>query len=206
MDISYQLLDSICASIYWKNLEGIYLGCNRYMLTMAGLSNREDIVGKTDYDLPWRKQANKIREIDKLVIQNNKTYEVEESPLIEENLIKTFLSSKTPLIGENNIVIGVVGVSIDITEKKKLEELLKNTEKALIESTTLKERFLRNISHEIRNPLQAFVGTAEVLEEQWNKFSEEQRCESVKLIASSSKRLATLVINTFDLSFRAHRS
>jgi two-component system aerobic respiration control sensor histidine kinase ArcB len=200
MDINYQLLDNIVASIYWKNLGGVYLGCNKYMLAMAGLQNREQIVGKTDYDLPWRKQANKIRDIDQLVVQNNKTYELEENPLVHEGVLKTFLSSKTPLKEDDGTIIGIVGVSIDITEKNRLEELLKETEKSLEESRTIKERFLKNISHETRNPLQAFVCTAELLEEKWDTFSDKERYESVKLIATSSRRLVTLVTNTFDLS------
>jgi PAS domain S-box-containing protein len=200
MDINHQLLDSIAASIYWKDLSGVYLGCNKYMLMMTGLESKDQIIGKTDYALPWRKQANKIKEIDKLVVENNKTYELEENPLVHDGTTKNFLSSKTPLLGDNNEVVGVIGVSIDITEKKKLEDLLRHTQESLEKSMNIKERFLKNISHETRNPLQAFVGSAEILEEKWDVFSDEQRYKAVKLIASSSRRIATLVNNTFDLS------
>ncbi len=199
-NINYQLLDSIGASVYWKDLEGIYLGCNKYMLLMAGFETREQIIGKTDYQLPWRKQANKIRDIDRLVIETGKTYELEESPLVESGVMKTFLSSKTPLIGDDDKITGIIGVSIDITEKKKLESMLKSTEDFLIESLAIKERFLKNINHETRNPLQAFVCSAEVLVDSWEKFNDKQRYDAVKSIATSSRRLAKMVTNTFDLS------
>ena len=62
-----QLFDKIEGSIYWKNLSYQYVMCNEYMLNMAGLK-KEEIIGITDYCLPWKKEANKIREIDELVI------------------------------------------------------------------------------------------------------------------------------------------
>lgn len=200
MNINYQLLDSINASIYWKDTEGTYLGCNKYMLSIAGLSTRDELIGKTDYQLPWRKQANKIQDTDSLVIENNKTYELEESPEVENGVVRTFLSSKTPFRNNRDKVIGVIGVSIDITEKKKIEALLKSTEDLLIESSTLRERFLKNIDHETRNPLQALVCSAEVLEDSWDKLSDKQRYEAIKLISTSSRRLEKMVTKTFDLS------
>ena len=42
----YLIIDAVDASIYWKDLNGRYLGCNKYMLNMAGVVNRTDILGK----------------------------------------------------------------------------------------------------------------------------------------------------------------
>jgi K+-sensing histidine kinase KdpD len=97
-------------------------------------------------------------------------------------------------------VIGVIGISIDTTEKAIIEETLKHTEHLLEKSITVKNRFLRNISHEVRNPLQAFVTTAESLADNWNSFSDQDKFEAVQLIANSARRLSNMVINTFDLS------
>ncbi|MGI4775577.1 MAG: histidine kinase dimerization/phospho-acceptor domain-containing protein [Janthinobacterium lividum] len=52
---------------------------------------------------------------------------------------------------------------MDITEKKKIQDLLERTETLLEKSSSIKERFLSNLNHEIRNPLQAFVATSEAL-------------------------------------------
>lgn len=120
------------ASIYWKNLAGAYLGCNKYMLNMAGLESIDQIIGKTDFEMPWQKQAPKIRELDQLVISDGKTYEFEESPTLHNGLIQTFLSSKTPLLDKNNEIIGIIGVSIDITEKKESQQILIDTDRLYI--------------------------------------------------------------------------
>jgi PAS domain S-box-containing protein len=200
MDINYQIIDATLASIYWKDINGVYLGCNKYMVEMAGLENRNQIIGKTDYDLPWKKQADKIREFDQLVINNNKTYKLEENPKIHNGITKSFLSSKTPLLNEAGKIIGIIGVSIDITDKKEVEQILELTERHLEKSLTFKERFLRNLSHETRNPLQAFVVSAEVLADKWDHIDDKQKYEAMLSIASSSRRLANFVNNTFDLS------
>ncbi|MGI4775578.1 MAG: PAS domain-containing protein [Janthinobacterium lividum] len=79
--VNLQLIDVIPVSIYRKDLDGTYLGCNKYMLEMAGLDSRDQLVGKTDYQLLWKKQANRIREIDQLVTSTKKPYEIEERPI-----------------------------------------------------------------------------------------------------------------------------
>ncbi|RYE06139.1 MAG: PAS domain S-box protein [Rickettsiaceae bacterium] len=198
--VDFQLIDVIPVSIYWKDLDGTYLGCNKYMLEMAGLSCRSQLLGKTDHQLPWSKQATKIREIDQLVINTKRSHKIEENPTTSDGLIKTFLSSKSPLRNNEGYIIGVIGISIDITEQKEIQDLLQKTEALLEKSSTIKERFLRNLNHEIRNPLQAFVVTAETLADEWNKFDDIRRKKSVTEIAVSARRLTTFVINTFDLS------
>lgn len=47
-EIDYQILDAVEASIYWKDLDGRYLGCNKYMANIVGLSTQE-IIGQTDF-------------------------------------------------------------------------------------------------------------------------------------------------------------
>ena len=54
--IDHQIIDALDASVYWKDLSGKYLGCNKYMEQMAGLS-RDQIIGNTDYFFSWRYQA-----------------------------------------------------------------------------------------------------------------------------------------------------
>lgn len=197
---SDRLIDAVAVSIYLKDLQGVYLTCNQYMLDMAGLGSKDQIIGKTDYDLPWSRQADKIRIIDQAVIQQNKQFQVEEQPEIYNGHFKTFLSTKSPFVNSKNEIIGVIGVSIDITEQRKLQETLALTEKSLEKSSTIKERFLRNVSHETRNPLQGLVGIAESLSRSWDRFDDTRRKELIDSVALSARRLVTFITNTFDLS------
>ena len=115
--MNYQIIDALDASVYWKDLSGKYLGCNKYMEQMTGLS-RDQIIGNTDYFLSWKDDANRLKEIDQLVVANCKKYEVEERALVDGGIYKVYLSSKSPLFDENGVIVGVIGVSIDITHNK----------------------------------------------------------------------------------------
>ena len=136
--MDYKLIDSLDASVYWKDLSGKYLGCNKYMEKMAGLS-RNQIIGNTDYFLPWKDQAHIFQQIDRLVIDKCEKYEVEERPLINNGTYKTYLSSKSPLINENGKIIGIIGVSIDVTDNKKFKQ-----DEEVIDKNQNSSEFLKN--------------------------------------------------------------
>lgn len=50
------ILDTIPQHVYWKDSNLVYLGCNRNFARIAGVDSPENIIGKTDYDLPWNKE------------------------------------------------------------------------------------------------------------------------------------------------------
>ncbi|HJK87198.1 MAG TPA: tRNA-dependent cyclodipeptide synthase [Candidatus Megaira endosymbiont of Nemacystus decipiens] len=198
-NIDYQILDAIEASIYWKDLNGRYLGANKYMLRMSGMT-REKLIGSTDYLLPWKNEANKLQEVDKLVIDTQKRYEFEEMITIINGMKKFFLSSKSPLFDTKNNVIGVIGVSVDITHNKKFENEFAKTEKSLNEYSSIKTRFLKNISHEARIPMGSVMSISESLHSNWDKFDDKLKKENIDLIFKESKRLSQFILNTFDMS------
>lgn len=197
-DIDYQILDAVEASIYWKDLDGKYLGCNKYMENMVGLS-KNDIIGQTDYFLSWKNEASKLREVDQLVTSDRKRYEFEEI-VKTANETQIFLSSKSPLFNNMNEVIGIVGVSVNVTNNKKFKLEFEKTEKALNEYLKIKKRFLQNISHEARVPLNSVVAIVESLVLDWNKYTDQQKKENIDLVYKESQRLSQFILNTFDMS------
>ena len=65
------VLDSIPSAVFWKDRDSIYLGGNRTWLEAAGLKSLGEVVGKSDYDLPWEKdQSDSFRENDKRVMES----------------------------------------------------------------------------------------------------------------------------------------
>lgn len=192
--IEHQVLDAVEASIYWKDKYGKYLGCNKYMAAMANMK-KEDIIGKTDYELPWKDKADQIKKIDELVMKNDRHYEVE-----EETLNRVYLSSKSPLRDKNNNVSGVIGASIDITHNKKFEKQFLKTENNLNEYLQIKERFLRNVSHEARIPMGSVLSLLESLNDNWSSYNDDFKKEAIDTIFQEAGRLSQFLINTFDMS------
>jgi DNA-binding NarL/FixJ family response regulator len=118
----YSIIDHVHASIYFKNLKGIYLGCNRYMLQMLNVNDRSLVIGETDYDLSWSDKAEEITRNDKIAIKNG-TYSIEESFINDKREHRVYLTEKSRLLDDNGKIIGVMGTSVDITSQKEADAL-----------------------------------------------------------------------------------
>ncbi|MBE0570713.1 MAG: PAS domain S-box protein [Ignavibacteriaceae bacterium] len=124
------ILDNIPQRIFWKDLDSRYLGCNKNFAKDAGLSKPSDLIGSTDYDMPWKSaEADYYRSIDYEVMKNDKpTYHLIEPQTHLDGQISWLETNKIPLHDELGKVVGVLGTYEDITERKKAEEALKDSE------------------------------------------------------------------------------
>lgn len=121
----YRLIDLAKINIYWKDKDGRYLGCNKSVLEMIGIDNRDEIIGKTDYCFFVKNEADKFVAIDKSVIQGNPYYG-EESGTLANGEFRVYLTTKVPMLNENGDVIGLMGTSTDITQFKTKMEVEKH--------------------------------------------------------------------------------
>ena len=118
------IINNLPGAVYWKDLDGKYMGCNKFVATMAGYDNPEKMIGKTDYDLCWKEFADEWRTLDNKVINDNQTLTREEHAKLSNGNTITELTFKTPLKNEYDEIIGVIGTSLDITELKKAQAAL----------------------------------------------------------------------------------
>jgi PAS domain S-box-containing protein len=118
------------APIYWLNKNNILLGANEAAAKMIGVRSINDIVGKTAYDVYPLEMAEHIIQHDKEVMCNRKTMSQEEViKSVVDGSIGYVISIKSPLYNDNDEVIGIVGTSIDITDKKELRNVKLENEK-----------------------------------------------------------------------------
>ncbi len=130
------IIDNSGSVIYVKDKEGRYLTVNSKWTEITGPS-AEDTIGKTDYQLFTKEQADAFRINDKQVIENGDLIVFEEQ-LIKNGEIRYFLSIKFPLRDKDGSVIGSCGNSTEITELKKAQLALRESEanlKALLSSS-----------------------------------------------------------------------
>ena len=110
-----EILKRLPVQVFWKDINGVYLGCNDAFVQSLGLSSEDEIIGKTDFMLPVEVQeAAAYREDDLDVINTNKPkLNIEEEQTFPDKTVH-LLTSKVPLSLDENGVDGVLGIYSDI--------------------------------------------------------------------------------------------
>lgn len=126
-EILENVLAHIPHSVFWKDMKSVYLGCNENFAREAGLATPEQIIGKTDYDLPWSREQTEfyIRCDREVITAGRPLINIEEPQRRADSSQATLMTSKTPLRDLNGQIIGVLGIYADITERKRAEETLR---------------------------------------------------------------------------------
>ena len=129
------IIDGFPSPIFVKDTEGRFLTINKKLEELLGVKN-EELIGKTDYDIITKELADYYRANDQKVIEEGKSIPIEE----EADLIDghhTFIANKFPIYDNNGEPYGVGSISTDISELKKTQEILKESEERLRLAQTL---------------------------------------------------------------------
>ena len=191
------LLDNIPDPIWFKNLDGVYISCNKAFARMLGRTE-DQIVGNTEEQLVTRELAGAFRFNDQLALKSPELYRYEQKIHIEGQEEYLLDISKVAVRDEQGHAIGILGIGRDIAAQKATEQELSIAKETAEEATRAKSRFLANMSHEIRTPLNAVLGYTQLLMRD-DQFTGNQR-ERLELILTSSQRLLGLINDILDLS------
>ena len=123
------IINAIPVRVFWKDRDLVFLGCNTIFAQDAGFADSKDIIGKDDYQMVWRDQAELYRADDRQVIESGQPkLSIEEPQTTPEGDTIVLLTSKIPLRNSVGEIIGVLGTYMDITERKRMENALKASE------------------------------------------------------------------------------
>jgi PAS domain S-box-containing protein len=175
------IINAIPVRVFWKDMNLVYLGCNEAFARDAGFAEPKEIVGKDDYQMGWRDRADQYRGDDRDVIDSGCSKFLIEEPLTtpEGNTV-TLLTNKIPLRNAKGKITGVLGTYIDISERKRTEEALKQSEHSAMRFAQEKE-ILAEIGRIISSDLN--------IEEVYERFAAEMK----KII--SFDRIAINLVN-----------
>jgi len=117
------IIDTVPVRIFWKDLEGRYLGVNNLFLQDAQLKSKKEIVGKTDHEMTWGPtDAESYRADDLSVMKSGKPYlQFEEEQTNKDGKTIVLSTSKVPLRNVDGDVFGVLGTYQDVTEYRQVQ-------------------------------------------------------------------------------------
>ncbi len=192
------LIDHLPHAIFWKNTSLVFCGCNRQFAQQFGYSNSEDLIGKSDYDLPFPKDLVEVYRADDIAIISSGMAKLnyEESQIQPDGTEKIVLVSKMPYFNDEREIIGIVGIYTDITLRKEQEFQLKQAKEAAEQANQIKEEFIANMSHDIRTPLTGIIGMAQILEQEVRQKDEKLHAYWIK---ESGERLLDLLNEVLDI-------
>lgn len=128
------VLNNITVRVFWKDRNLVFLGCNTPFARDAGYEKPEEIIGKNDYAMGWREQAELYRADDRAVLETGRDKILYEEPQTTPTGQKSYLlTSKVSLRGAGGEIIGILGTYLDITARKRAEEALLDSERRLFD-------------------------------------------------------------------------
>jgi len=126
------IIDTVPVRIFWKDIESRYLGANKLFAQDAGYEDASEIIGKNDFDLIWKDEAQAYIDDDQNVIKSGKEkLSYEEVQTQKDGSLRWLNTSKTVLLDANHHTMGVLGTYNDITEQKNNIEAIKKAKESL---------------------------------------------------------------------------
>ncbi len=191
------LIDHIPVHVYLKDLDSRKILVNKAAYEFLGASSAEEVIGQSDFDHYPKESAELNRKDDLTVLTTLK-------PILNKQILDpkrtgsdtTFLTSKIPLIDDDGIAYGLVGLSLDITNMKRKEEELRN----LIDVTSLQNKKLINFAHIVSHNLRSHTANfSMLLDFLSNENDETEKLNIIGMLTDASNNLLDTLDNLNDV-------
>jgi PAS domain S-box-containing protein len=190
------LLQTIPTFIYFKDIRLSYILVNRAFEELVGLPSSE-IIGKKLHDIfpGYNSESYTTHELEVLKT-GVAVYDIEETFTKNGNQYweKTNIA---PIRNSENTIIGLIGISWDITDWKLHEVELTKAKELAEAGTQAKNEFIASVSHELRTPMNGILGLSEILK---NTTLSTQQFDLLKGITTSAENLLILLNDVLDFS------
>jgi len=191
------LIDNVPDAVYVKDTESRYVLVNQAMAAGVDTTPAE-LLGRTVFDCYPPEQAQRFFEDDREVMRSGQALIGREEVALDRSTggQRCMLTSKVPLRDDGGRIVGIVGISRDIGELRRVQELRIAKERAEAANEG-KSRFLANMSHEIRTPMNAILGMSQLAMQSGLNDAQARYVSHVQRAAES---LMSILNDILDLS------
>jgi PAS domain S-box-containing protein len=191
------LMDTIPNPMYYTDNKGIFIGCNKAFKEIHYLEG-DVIKGKTMFHLYSGEVAEKHQKNDKELLINKGIQQYETKLELPDGHIHDVIYYKNTFQDSSGQVAGIVGIMLDITDRKKVEDRIIRSEKQLRKANATKDKFFSIIAHDLKNPFNAILGFSGLLHSDYDKYSEEERQSIICNLFNASENTAKLLQNLLE--------
>lgn len=214
------LVENLPQRILLKDMNSVFVSCNENYARNLGMIS-EEIIGKTDYDIYLKESADKYRASD-IEVMKSRTRKDDYITLTEKGKEKIVHLTKTPVINEEDELIGVLCIFENVTKQKHAEkeakrayedlqgahEELKNVQSQIVQNEKLASigQLAAGVAHEINNPmgfvssnfetLQSYVKKFQGLFDVYSELVKEAKCQGGKKLIEKVEKIEELCEDT----------
>ena len=200
-DFLNNILDNIPNMVFVKDAKELrFMRFNKAGEELLGFK-REELLGKNDYDFFSKEQADFFTEKDLEVLKKGELHDIPEEPInTKYKGIRILETKKIPIVDEKGYPLYLLGISNDITERKKVEDELKHKSEELARSNTELEQFAYVASHDLQEPLRMVTSYLQLIEKRYKDKLDQDANEFIQYAVDGSYRMRTLIQSLLEYS------
>jgi len=194
------IIENIPHMIFVKDAERLaFERLNRAGEELLGVS-REQLLGKNDYDLFPPEQAQFFQANDRNTLGSKALLDIAEEPIETPRGTRWLHTKKVPILGEDGEPAYLLGISDDITERKRAAHALMRAKEAAESASRELESFSYSVAHDLRAPLRSIDGFSQALLEDYGEQLDEEGRGHLRRVRSAAQRMALLIDDLLKLS------
>jgi PAS domain S-box-containing protein len=223
------LLDNIPDNVYFKDTQSRFILISKAHANMLGVESPDEVIGKTDFEYYEASHAlNAFKDEQDIITTGKALIDKTEKIEAENGSFRYASSTKVPMYDEDGTIIGLVGISRNITDRvlldeklmrsnesleqsklqleeeaKKIERVNKELEKSrkeLQEINASKDKFFSIIAHDLKSPFHGLLGLSSILVEDTEVLSKEENRHYLLTINRTLKDTYDLIENLLSWS------
>src|SRR5579884_1691434 len=181
------ILDNIPQRVFWKDRNGLYMGCNRAFANDAGLESSDDVAGRTDEQLPGFQQNPPYSADLQLAMEKGKAVVNSEYSLTDSSGEQRWLRATcVPLRDSSGQICGALGAYEDITASKRADEAIRRSNAALSD-------FAHVVSHDLQSPLRVIHNYSQLIAQRYGPQLDDRAQSLLKIIENSIANMDELI-------------